>query len=455
MEQSLDFQRVGVMRILRTVIACATCLAIGSGSHAQTLPSSAPVARELYLDPNGLDLAQLVQLALTRNADLTATRQRTLEAQGLLRQAGFRPNPVFETEVSSGAATGSNGERQISVGYAHTFELGGKRSRRVEVAQSGVEIAGLEILDRERTLRAELQERYIAAMSAVRNFEAVAQQREAAEQGLNVTRQRVAAGESPRVEEMVLQADVGRLEAERLLLESEVQQAMLNLRVVAGFELTETLRLRPDGDRDPVTTTLEDALAKGLTVRPDLGALRKEEDRSAAEVRSARADRTPDIAALFRYTDAQSRFDQMGFSASGVLTPIRDHDRTLTGGLSITLPVLNRNQGMIQVATARQTAATLRREYQERVIRAEITGAYGRYLAARRAALAFQRLVIGPSEESVRVLRASYAAGEVQLFDVVAEQRRLIDTQKAYTEAIRQEALARVSLERAIGSPLK
>lgn len=444
------------MRIPRTALVCwLSCTALGSIASAQTLRPSVPVARELYLDPNGVDLDHLVQVALTRNADLTATRQRTLEAQGLLRQAGFRPNPVLETEVTSGAPTGSEGEREFSVGYAHTFELGGKRSKRVEVARSGVDIARFEILDRERTIRSELQERYIAAMSAIRNFEAVAQQREVAEQGLQVTHQRVAAGESPRVEEMVLQADVGRLEAERLLLEGEVQQAMLDLRVVAGLDLAETLRLRPDGDRSAVTTTLEEALARGLAARPDLAALRTEEERSGAEVRLARAERTPDIAALFRYTDAQSRFDQLGFNASGALAPIQDRDRTLTGGLSITLPILSRNQGLIQAASARQAAATLRREYQERAIRAEITGAYARYLAARRATQVFQQLVMGPSEESVSVLRASYAAGEVQLFDVVAEQRRLLDTQKAYTEAMRQEALARVALERAVGSPLK
>lgn len=444
------------MRISRSVFFIwFTCAVLGTSSEAQTNTRAVPLSREPYLDPAGLSLEQLVQSAMTRNGELVAVRQRTLEAQGLLRQAGFRPNPIVETEFMSGAPTGSDGEREFSVGYAHTFELGGKRDRRVEVAGMGVDIARLEILDRERLMRAEVLERYIAAMSAIRNFEAVAQQREVLEQGLTVIRQRVAAGESPRVEEMVLQADVGRLEAERLVLESEVQQAMVALRVVAGFESAELLRLQPDGDRAPVATTLEEAVAAGLATRADLAALRKEEERAAAEVRLTHAERTPDLAALVRYTDSQSQFDQFGLNAAGAISPLRDRDRTLTGGLSIALPILNRNQGQVQVATARQTAATLRREYLERVVRADITGAYGRYLAARRAAQVFQQLVIGPSEQSVNVLRASYAAGEVQLFDVVAEQRRLIDTQKAYTEAIRQEALARVALERAIGSPLK
>lgn len=444
------------MQICRAeIFLCVALLSGGVGAYAQTTPTAVPVSRDLYLDPAGMGLEQLVESAMTRNGELVATRQRTVQAQGLLRQAGLRPNPVFETEYTSGSPTGSPGEREFSLGYAHTFELGNKRGRRVEVATLDVDITQLEIRDRERVIRAEVLERYIAAMSAIRNFEAVAQQREVAEQGLGVTRRRVAEGESPRVEEMVLQADVGRLEAERLVLESEVHQAMLLLKVVAGFDEAQALRLRPDGDRVPVTTSLDEAIAVGLAARPDLLALRKDEQRSAAEVQLAQSEKTPDLAGLIRYTDARTQFDYFGLNGAGALTPLKDHDRLLTAGLSITLPLLHRNQGQIQAATARQAAATIRREFMERTIRAEIAGAFARYRAAQRAVEVFQKLVIGPSEQSVTVLRASYAAGEVQLFDVVAEQRRFIDTQKAYTEAIRQEALARVALERAVGSPLK
>lgn len=439
------------MCCLRILAVALWCTGIAFRAEAQTGPD----ARGQYLDPGGVDLGELVRLAMDRNGELNAARQRLLEAQGLLRQAGFRPNPVFETEFTGGGLTGSPGERGVSLVYAHTFELGDKRSRRIDVANRDVEIARLDVLDRERQLRAAVQEQYIIALSAIRNFEAVAQQREVTQQGYIVIRQRVEAGESPRVEEMVLRADVGRLEAERLLLEGEVQQALLTLRVVAGFEMSGALRLRPDGDRVPVTMTRDEAIALGLSSRPDLAALRADEQRAQAEVALVRAERTPDLAALFRFTDARTQFDQRGFDSFGALTQIRDHDRTLTGGISISLPFMHRNQGAVQASMARQTAATLRREYQERFVRVEIAGAYTRYVAARRATEVFEQAVIGPSQESVTILRASYAAGEVQLFDVVAEQRRLIETQKAYTETTRQEALARVSLERAVGSLLK
>ena len=421
-----------------------------TGIGAGTRPASQ------FIDPaGGLSVNQLVQLALERNADLLATRQRTVEAQGLLRQAGFRPNPVVESEFGSGSPTGSPGEREFSLGYGHVFELGRKRDRRLDVGRSGLDLARLEIVDRERTLRAELQERYIAAMAAIRNLETIAQQFDLTQQSLAVTQRRVSEGESPRVEQMVLQAEVGRLEADRLLLASEVQQEMLALRVVAGMDVLEPLVLQPEGDRPPTGITLEAALERALASRPDLAAARQEETRSAAETRLARAERVPDIAARLRYTDSQTRFDLFGLTASGALAPLRDHDRVLTGGFSITLPLLSRNQGQIEAARARETAAALRRQHVTRSIEAEIRGAYGRYIAARQAVEVFSKTVIQPAQESVTVLRASYAAGEVRLFDVLAEQRRLIDTQKAYTEAIRQEALARVALERAIGVPLQ
>jgi cobalt-zinc-cadmium efflux system outer membrane protein len=421
-----------------------------------TLSDDAGAAVSQFVDAtNGVTLDQLMQMALSRNGELLAIRQRTLEAQGLLRQAGLRPNPVLETEYTTGSATGSSGEREFTLGYAHTFELGGKRGRRVDLGQAGVDLTRLEVSDRERTVRAELQERYIAAMAAVRNLAAVVQNLGVTEQTYRATQRRVSEGESPRVDEMVLQAEVGRLTAERLLLAGDAQQAMLDLRVVAGVETSEPLRLRPDRDRAPVTLTLEAALNRGLASRADLAAARQEETRAGAEAGLANAERVPDVAAVVRYSDVRGQFPQFGLSASGALTALQDRDRLLTGGLSITLPLFSRNQGNIDAARARQSAATLRREYLNDVIRAEITGAYGRYIAARQAVETFEASVIRPAEESVRVLRASYAAGEVRLFDVLTEQRRLIDTQKAYTDALSLEALARVSLERAIGGPLQ
>ena len=423
-------------------------------STAPTIDAASTLTQ--YVDvANGVGLDELVQLALTRNGDLLATRQRTVEAQGLLRQAGFRPNPVLETEFGSGSPTGSRGEQEFSIGYAHTFELGAKRARRVDLGRASLDLARFDVTDRERTLRAELQERYIAAMAAIRNIDAIAQQLESTQQAYVVTQRRVSEGESPRVEEMVLQAEVGRLVADRLVLIGEAQQAMLDLRVVAGLDLSEPLRLRPDGDRLPITLTIEAALERGLAARPDLAAARQEEAVAPRRFDSRKRSACQTSRHSFATPTCRSQFPQFGLTTSGALTPLRDRDRILTGGLSLTLPLLSRNQGHIEAARRSangrlRCAASTWRERSGPRSPARTVG----HLAARRAVQVFESSVIQPSQESVRVLRASYVAGEVRLFDVLTEQRRLIDTQKAYTDAIRQEALARVAVERAIGAPL-
>lgn len=62
-------------------------------------------------------------MALTRNAELLAMRQRITETQSLLRQAGFRLNPGIDVTGGPGSFLGSSGEHQVSAGYSHFFEL--------------------------------------------------------------------------------------------------------------------------------------------------------------------------------------------------------------------------------------------------------------------------------------------------------------------------------------------
>jgi len=422
-----------------------------------TANSIVDVSVTKYLDPvSGASVEELVQIALARNAELLATRQRTTEAQGLLLQAGFRPNPGFEVSVSNGAILGSPGERELTLGYAHTFELGGKRERRVEVARLGTELAQLEIADRERQLTAEIKARYGEALAAVRNLETAVQLLGVNQQSYRLTRARVNQGEAAAYEQGLLQVEVGRLQSDRLLFENQVTRVLLELKTLTGMNLDEPLRLRGDLSTLPAPTLLvQEAMQRALAERPDLKAARLEEQLGEAETRLARAEAVPNVIGFGRYTRSSARFDQFGLSGAGMLVPLRDTDNLLTAGVSITLPSRNRNQGNIQAAVARREAARLRRQFIEQVVRREVNAAYGRYVTARQALEVFDQQVLGQSQDNLRIIRAGYTLGELRVFDVINEQRRLIDTQKAYTDVLKEYYLALVELERAVGTPIK
>ena len=63
-------------------------------------------------------------------------------------------------------------------------------------------------------------------------------------------------------------------------------------------------------------------------------------------------------------------------------------------GVSVTLPVLNRNQGAKAEAQIAITQALRRREFMESVVHAEVTAAYRRYEAAQASIQTYERGVI-------------------------------------------------------------
>lgn len=408
-----------------------------------------------YVAPDGMTPEQLVDRALTLNADLLATRQRTTEAHGLLRQAGARPNPSLEVGGASGSVLGSPGEHEFEAGLTQTIELGGKRSRRLDVGRAELELAGRDVATRERDLATDIENRYVEALTAVRNLESSARLVTLMEKSYGLAAARVAQGEAAPLEQGLLRADLARLRADRLLFESQVRQALLDLKTLAGLDVDYPLRLRDDWRPPPMTTPPEQLVAVALASRPDLAAARQEEQVRAADVRLAQAEGTPDLTAFVRYGRTASQFNQLGLGPGGLPVPIRDLDNVLSFGGSVALPLGNRNQGNVQAGTARAAAARLRRQYLEETVRREVRAAYLRYEAGRQAHDALERDGVNQANENVNMLRASYELGEARLLDLLAEQRRAIEIERAYNETSREYFLARVELERVLGTGVR
>ena len=424
----------------------ATAQAIAPASGARTPASQAP--REL-------DVLELQRLALAGNIELQAVRQEIAAARGFLTQTRLRPNPGVDLTMGTGRPLGSVGERSFEVGYGQTIELGGKRAKRIDVGRVGIEIAELIVADHERQLTVEVKTRYAEALAARRNVQILSELSDVTDRAYRAAHQRVAEGEAAPVERALLQVEVGRLTADRLLAESASTRALAALKLAAGIDATESVVVRGELKPPVLTLSLEDATGRALTERADLKAARAEETRAEAELQLARAERVPDVVALARYGRVQSQFPQLGLTATGQLTPLRDTDHLFTLGISIPLPFANRNQGNIEVSTARRQAATLRRQSVEQSVRTEVIAAYTQYTATLSALEAFDRDVVAQSQEGLKIIRASYDLGEVELLDLLQEQRRVIDTQKAYTEVLREHYIARAALTAAIGTEVK
>jgi outer membrane protein, heavy metal efflux system len=406
----------------------------------------------VYFDPlEGTSSSDLVRRALASNGELAAARIEIERGRARLRQAGLRPNPTLDFEQTSGKYTGSIGESETSIGVALPLELGGKRRRRIELAAAELEAVEAEVADRERRLAAEVRSIHAQALAALRELETTESLNNLDLKTTRFVQARVNEGESAPIELNLLRVEVDRLRSRRALIEGRLKATLLRLKSLAGIPAAEPLRLREDLSAPvlpPPPASVEAAIDIALRHRPDLKLARLNEEVAQAGLSLARANSTPDVTAFSRYTLNPSSYED---------TPVgirNERDRLLTFGVSIGIPVFNRNQGAKAESAAAISQARTRREFLESVVRSEVESAYARFEAARAAVATFEQGVIARSNENIRVIRAAYDLGQYKITDFINEQRRLVESQRDFTETLSEQYRALADLQAALGLPV-
>lgn len=394
---------------------------------------------------NGISANEVVRRALAANGELAAARLEIDRARVRLRHAGRLPNPTVDVEQSTGRFTGSPGEGELSVGIAVPIELGGKRKRRIELARAELEAAEAEVADRERRVANEVRALYAEALAAIRELSTLQELSDLDLQTTRFVQARVNEGETAPIELNQLRVEVERLRSRRALVDGRLKGTLLKLKSLTGIEI---LRLGEDlqqPNSNPSPASLDAAVEIALRSRPDLKLARLSEEVAHAGLQLARAQAVPDLIPFTRYSSARSVFED---TPIGVL---RDRDKALTFGVAVELPIFNRNQGGKDEAAVAIAQAQRRREFLEAVIRSEVQSAYARYEAAQAAVTGFEQGALPRSNQNVRTIRAAYQIGAFSITELLVEQRRLLDVQREFTEALTERYRALADLQAAMG----
>jgi outer membrane protein, heavy metal efflux system len=423
-----------------------------SAQQSSILPVPSPSPSLQYIGQDGLSVDQLVDRAGVQRADLLAVRQRLVIAEGRLVQAGLRPNPVFSTEYGSPRFLGGEAEYDFSAGVAQPFELGGKRGKRRAVAELEVQQVRAEIAAIERSIAIEVRRDYSKAIAAARQLDVVERLLAADLDLVRVTEARLNEGDVAPLDLNLVKVESDRLMIQRIEARNELETALLRIRTLIGVDVTEPLRLAPQSARPPrLDLGLTALTEKALIDRADLRAARIGEQIGAARVSLARAQAAPDITPSVRFSRTKGLIDLPVSAGGGIINSL---DNELTFGVSIDIPVFNRNQGGIASATGEQIKSVRTREFLEATIRRDVAVAYGQYRAAAEKLVLYTTQILPRAEANLQTVRAAYAAGEFSVFEVVNEQRRLNENVTLYNRALEEYYTTLTSLEAAVGGPL-
>ena len=417
---------------------------------------------------------EVVARALADNPDLRAARAEVDAATGRLRQAGLRPNPMLEL----GGQKAIGPDNNLTVGVTLPLDLNGRVDGRVGVATREVDMRRALVAERERRLSTDVRLKGGELLAARRNAEVTDELLRINREAQRLVGDRVREGAAPALEESLLLVEVNRLEASRQMLESRVTVLTLQLKALAGMEPDAPLTLRGEltGEKGGPTLppkppalgsapgdpghssilrqvpTRADAVAQALARRPDLEVARSDAAMARARIRKEEADGRWDASVSVGYQRQDFGFSGLrGVASNGTLQQIQDVFHYFGAGVTIALPVRNRNQGNVAAAMAETRAAERRQEFIVLVVRQEVEAAFTQLEAARRALAIYERGVRDVARRNLDVVRRTWELGRGTLLDVITEQRRLIEVENGYTDTLKHVYDATVEIERAVG----
>jgi len=373
-----------------------------------------------------ITIQQAVQEALDHNLNLLAERYNISVAETRIVTARLRPNPVFSAAVDYidflGQFSPANAAGPTEYNFRTDFilERGGKRERRIEVAQDAREVVKLQLLNTTRSLVLDVQNAFTDVLQAKDNLQLARENLQAFQGIVDVNRTRVTAGDLAKVE-------LVRTQVAALQFQTAVRQAESKLRVAANRLQTLLGRTSPSANfdvegslrRDTAPLVFETIRTEAMDLRPDLLSLRRDQARSQADLRSQIAHGKVD------YT-VGTEFHRQFYNG---------HSNALGVFFQAPLPIFNRNQGEIERARQEGRQIEARIKALETDIQTEVRNAWVLYNASRDLLENIETNLLAQAKDVRDTMEYSYRRGEASLVEFLDAQRAFNDARQSYNDA--------------------
>ena len=415
--------------------AAAILWLTGAGSSLAQPPSPASEP-ELTLDA-------VIASALAQHPLIAAARARVEAARGTARQTALWPNIVGTYWLENAALHGTSptGLDRESSAYA-TVPLEPLYQRGPRVAHASQYVAAAEATAEmvRRQVANDAARAFFRVAMAQASVEAAEEDCANLEQLVAFNEARVREGAAPEGDLIRVRVEMDRSATDLVLAEVELTRARGELWLFVGTgPLTgrspDMLRVR-----SPATGDLRDSPAP-------LGELLKTATTSRPEVLSARA-RVASATASAEY-EGRLSVRQLG-GTFGIKNTAGQ--RSMIAGVSVTLPLFDRNQGAVQRATADRVAAEQELAWATRTVSAEVQTSFAAAERLRARAADVQDTVVERAESARAVALAAYREGATTVLQVIDASRALAEARLSSARLLLAERQSRFDVLMGSGS---
>jgi cobalt-zinc-cadmium efflux system outer membrane protein len=378
----------------------------------------------------GLSLSDLESMALACNPTLVRAQALVAAARGTCVQVGLKPNPNVGYE---GQQLGSGGlAEQHGILLEQEIVTGGKLRLNRAVASQQVAIAEQEFVAVRQRILTDIRITFFQVLVAQRQIEVATELARLSEEVSKSVDALHRAQEVGRVD--VLQADLERQQAD-ILAQSAQQRlagAWRELAAVIGEPTLVIQTLIGDPAAPSSDITFDEALARLLSQSPEVASAAAEIQRARLALERERVQTIPNVTVqgLVNWQD-----NGIGGQADGGVM------------LSVPVPVFDRNQGAImragrELVAARQAMAQLELDLQQR-----LAPVYENYANARQQAMQYRNSILPKAEESLKLTRVMYQAGEINYTGLLTAQRTFAFANREFLDAVLRLRTAEAKIE--------
>lgn len=430
---------------LLVVAFCSLTLSSAAQPHNQSQTTVSNERTSILTSNDGhsnniatsLTLDDAIELSLKYNPRLKAAGFEKHARKAAIRQASVFPNPELTTDVENISGSGSlQGTRsaEYTVGLSQDFEMGGKRTKRKELAESLFDVSVSSLATEQLDVIRLTSERFYSVLAnqhrigvsdsllivAKRFSDSVSRRREAG---------KVSPLEERRANILLANAQLHNEEARRRLTASwndlrEMWADIPNDATVVEGDLEEIIEVPP-----------LQSLLGSIDQHPEVERSQSLIDYSRSKERLERAVSIPDV----NLTVGARRIQELG--ATGI-----------TASLSLPLPLFNRNRGSIAEAQFESEATTALAHATLVGLQTKLKNLHAEVLSAKSEATLFGKGVVIDAMTNMVATVAGYESGKFDLLTVLDAQRVLFEISNHYVDALERYHLSRINVEHLISA---
>jgi outer membrane protein, heavy metal efflux system len=389
-----------------------------------------------------ISLDQAIDLALTHNHSIQATRTLILQNQAQEITANLRPNPtlgadsqfipIFDPQYFS--ADNLDQVQQFDIGIGYLFERGHKRPRRLQAARDQTEVTRAQVADAERTLAFNVGQQFVGVLVAESTLQFALQDLQSFQQTVDISEAQLKAG-------YIGEGDYLKIKLQLLQFQTDVSsarlarvQALVSLRELLGYNAVPAdYDVIGDLAYQPLKATIEELQMKAEDIRPDLHAAKLGITAAQSQILLAKANAKVDVNGTFDYTHVSG-------------------ENTASVFVNFALPIFNRNQGEIARTGYALTQAQELQQSASDAVLSDVANAYEAVKSNDEVVQLYSSGYLKQAQDSRDISEYAYKRGAASLLDFLDAERSYRTVQLAYRQALGSYMTALEQLKEAVGT---